>query len=214
MKKAIYISSIFILFISISFAQKTSSESAEKAFNEANKKVKQQQYEKAIALYTQAIEAKNTFKEAYKNRGRVFMVSREYEKAHDDFNKAINIDSTDADLYSFRGFAKAEIAHSTNDSTFFSLALKDIKHAIKLNPNYDESYLNLGIVYMWLENYEEALVSINQAIKRNPTNGKAYYDRGVLYQKMEDMKNACIDWQKAQSFDYPLVTKALLDSCN
>lgn len=204
------------LILSPLFAAYSQTDRPQKAtdyFLEANEKVSQQQFTEAISLFSKAIELDANFKQAIKNRGICFTLMRENNKALKDFNRAVNLDSTDADLFNFRGFSSAEIAHETGDSAYFDAAVKDIEHSIQLDSAYSESYLNLGIIYMWLNKYDLALQNINQAIKNDPNNPKAYYDRGIVYNKLGNTEKACLDWKKAKYLKFPLANNTLLQLC-
>ncbi len=182
-------------------------------FTKGNSSINAGRFNEAVGFYSQAISIEPAFKEAYKNRGITYTMIRDNESALKDFDAALKLSSTDADLYNFRGFAHAEIAHETNDSTHFVQAITDIERSIALDSNYAESYLNLGIVYMWLGNNEYALENMNHAIARNPSNGKAFYDRGIVHKKLGNLPLACLDWERARALYFPLASDVIGKHC-
>ena len=68
--------------------------------------------------------------------------NREYTKSIEDYDKAIELDSTDAELYNMRGVAK-------NDFFMFDEALADYEKAIELDSNNAVYYMNRGYLKLW-----------------------------------------------------------------
>lgn len=89
-------------------------------------------YDKAIRLYTEAIESGKLSQEnlsiAYYNRGLARRKKGDYDKAIADFTKAIEINPNDADSYQFRGYCWKFIG---NDDK----ANADYEKAKKLDPS-------------------------------------------------------------------------------
>jgi tetratricopeptide (TPR) repeat protein len=89
-------------------------------------------YDKAIRLYTKAIESGKLSQEnlsiAYYNRGLARRKKGDYDKAIADFTKAIEINQNDADAYRFRGYCWKFIG---NDDK----ANADYEKAKKLDPS-------------------------------------------------------------------------------
>lgn len=94
--------------------------------------------DKGIAEYTkqiQNIELNLAF--AYNSRGCIYYKNNDYDKAIEDYNKALSINPNFADAYNQRGivyFAKQD----------YKKAIDDFNKAINLNPNFAEAYYNLG----------------------------------------------------------------------
>ncbi len=62
------------------------------------------QYDRAIALFSKALEINPRYAEAYNNRGIAYAKGKgQYEKALSDFLKAIEINPVNADIYDNRG---------------------------------------------------------------------------------------------------------------
>lgn len=211
MKHRYIITSLFLVFGVLGFGQY--SQEASNLFTKGNESINAGRFNEALGFYSQAISLEPEFKEAFKNRGITYTMIRDNESALKDFDAALDLSSTDADLYNFRGFAHAEIAHETGDSSHFVQAIKDIKKSIALDSGYAESYLNLGIVYMWLGDNELALEKMNHAIARNPANGKAFYDRGIVHKKLGNLPLACLDWERAKALYFPLAADVIAKHC-
>ena len=88
--------------------------------------------------------------EEWGEKGRSFIVSGEYEKAIECFNKAveecykaIELDPNDADAYNSSGFAYLCLGPDER-------AIKDLNREIELDPNIDEAYTNRNLAFLAL----------------------------------------------------------------
>jgi tetratricopeptide (TPR) repeat protein len=98
-----------------------------------------QQYDKALADYTAAIEIDGKMDVAYGNRclTRV-LLGRELAKASDDCDKAIELNPNGQNLYNVRGFVDLKLGR--NDQ-----ALADYNTALKLDPNSPHALYGRGL---------------------------------------------------------------------
>ena len=98
---------------------------------------RQKENEQSIEYYTQAINLRPNFLEAFFNRGGVYINMHKYDHAIEDFDKAIELNPNRADTYYNRGLAyysKDEVEH----------AIADYNKAIELKPDLAEAYNNRG----------------------------------------------------------------------
>lgn len=79
-----------------------------------------------------------------------------HRKAIKDFEKAIELNPTNAGIY----FARGSSYISTKD---FEKALADFNKAIELNPNYASAYISRGICYGILDDMEKANLDFEKA---------------------------------------------------
>ena len=98
-----------------------------------------QQYDRALADYTAAIEIDGKMDVAYGNRclTRV-LLGRELAKASDDCDKAIALNPNGQNLYNVRGFVDLKLGR--NDQ-----ALADYNTALKLDPNSPHALYGRGL---------------------------------------------------------------------
>lgn len=68
--------------------------------------------------------------------------------------------------------------------------MEQYKQAIRLKPDYPESYLNLGIACVNSKRYEEAEQAYKQAIRLKPDYAEAYFELGFNYLFMGDKASA------------------------
>jgi len=112
----------------------------------------------------------------------------EYQKAIDDYTRAIELGPEDAWPYNSRGNAYDELGQ-------YQKAIDDYTRAIEIDQEYVHAYNNRGIVYENLEQYQKAI--------------NDYYQAGILYLKQKNKTNAqkYIDWIKKIDSSSPLIDK-------
>ncbi len=135
---------------------------------------KQQEYEAAITYYTNAIDLKPDFANAYTNRGNTYHNKGEFDLAIKDHTTAIELDLDYADAYYNRG----NVYYSTDE---VDLAISDYNKAIQLKPNYSKAHNNLGIAHRINGEVDHAIENFTKAVQLKPNNVSAYYNLGVAY---------------------------------
>ncbi len=66
-----------------------------------------------------------------------------------------------------------------------------------MSSSSEDKYIQLGILFDQMGEFDKAIACFTQAIKINPNNGNNYYNRGVAYGHMGDWDNAIADYTKA-----------------
>ena len=118
-------------------------------------------YNDAIAHYTQAIQLDPKNRAAYNNRGLTNNARGDYDRAIADFSDAIRLDPKDARAYNNRC-----IAHNNNGER--DLALADCNEAIRLDPKSAQAYINRGVAFFYEGLLPLALADLNQWGKLDP----------------------------------------------
>ena len=153
--------------------------------------------EKIISELNERIAADPDNPNLYHERSFVYLRLGEFDKAMNDVNRCIAIDSTVAGFY----FTKAEIL-------FAELKAEEAKEqyeiALQLQPDYWGAELKIGKMYMYLHNWNEAMKHINSALKIEPTIPEAYFMKGEVYEELGDSAKAASSFQTAieQDPDY------------
>jgi len=80
-------------------------------------------------------------------------------------------------------------------------ALSDLDEAVRLNPNFDRSYVNRAALHSMLGDDQMALSDFNRSIDLNPTNPIAYVGRGQLFRRLGMIDRAIVDVGMARAFD-------------
>ncbi len=149
----------------------------------------------AIKDYTKAIELAGPVNDranltnAYSNRGAAYKFKGEFEKALDDLNTAVELDTENASAYHNRGVVRCAL----ND---VDGALEDHNKAIRLRPD-DASFHNArGAARRVKGNLKGAIEDYLHAIKLDPAHVEAYYNLGYAYYSQNDTDNAVKYWKK------------------
>ena len=119
---------------------------------------------------------------AYEN-----LKNREYTKSIEDYDKAIELDSTDAELYNMRGIAKS-------DFFMFDEALADYEKAIELDSNVAVYYMNRGYLKLWhVGDTIGALEDLNRSHSLDSLELLIYFARGSLFLETKKFSKAIDD---------------------
>ena len=188
---------------------------------EDNMQEKSKWYKKAYEHFTEALELKSDFTEAYINRGAIFRDVGEFDLAFKDFDTAIEMGSKSANMYHERGryYAKkgehekalkdfniaidldsksADFYNSRGitykDTGEVDLAIKEYKKAIELDPEFPEAYNNLGVIYNEKGEHDKAIENYTKAIELRSFYANAYSNRGCAYLEKGDMYRANEDF--------------------
>ena len=63
------------------------------------------------------------------------------------------------------------------------MALQVLQDALKVEPNNDRIYFNLGLLYNEMNNKEEALKCLKKAVELKSGNPRVYYNYGLMMQQ-------------------------------
>ncbi|MBI9072785.1 MAG: tetratricopeptide repeat protein [Melioribacteraceae bacterium] len=94
-------------------------------------------------------------------------------------------------------------------------ALNEFEKAVKLNPNFPDTYSNIGILLSQVHEKEEAVKYFNHALKLSPQNIDTLYNLAVAYKELGLLENAIDTYNKCISykndFAQAYMNKALLE---
>lgn len=174
-------------------------------FDRAQAKYNLNDYQGAIADYTEAISLKSDFVNAYSNRGLAKYNLDDYQGAIADYNKAISLKSDIGEVYFNRGLARGKLED-------YQGALVDFTKANKLKPDNAEIYYNRGLTKGKLQDFQGALADFTKTIKLMPDAEEAYYNRGIAYLGLGLKSKARADLMRAIELGYR-VPQVALDMC-
>ena len=115
--------------------------------------------------------------------------NKQYEKAIEYLNKAIELKPDYEDAYVNRGIAYSNLQK-------YDEAMADYTKAIKLEPNDSGAYINRGIAYTNLQKSDDAIADFTNAINIKPDNAFAYFNRGIPYYNLKYMTQQLLITQK------------------
>lgn len=202
---------------------------------EGNKAYSKKQFDKAAQLYNQAIELEPTEITYYTNLAAVHFEAKDYDKAVQVCDKAVDIGRENradfkliAKALARRGnsykklgkleeakksFEKALTEHRTPEyRTALSEAESLLKKAAEeayINPEISEQEKQAGNELFKKGDFGGAVKRYSEAIKRNPSDAKIYSNRAACYTKLMSFDLALADCEKAISLE-PTFIKAYL----
>jgi lipoprotein NlpI len=132
---------------------------------------------------------------AYNNRGVVFEEMGKFDKAIEDFDKAIALNPGDPVAYNNRGLVFEKMGK-------FDKAIEDFDKTISLNPFYPGVYKNRGVVFGKTGKFDKAIEDFDKAIALNPGDPVAYNNRGLVFDRMGRFDRAIEDFDKAIALDH------------
>jgi tetratricopeptide (TPR) repeat protein len=116
--------------------------------------------------------------ENYKKRGDVFYEQKQYDKAIDEFTKAIKIDPDYLAAYYNRGLANL-------DMNLYYKAIVDFDMVIMMKPDDKDSYFNRGLAYSRVNKLKLAMGDLKKAAELGDQDAKAMIESGDITSQIE-----------------------------
>lgn len=130
----------------------------------------------------------------YYNSGMKLALKSDYQEATKDFSKAIEIDPSYIDAYTFRASAYSRLGNYRD-------ALRDYSKVIELTPNSQVGYYYRGLIYILIKDYSAAINDFKKAIEIDPKNpGAPHYHLARIYSLQNNTQLACEHLKKAIAF--------------
>jgi tetratricopeptide (TPR) repeat protein len=139
---------------------------------------------------------------AYTYRGVAFERGGQFDKAIEDYERAIALSPSYYKAYNNMGALYGKMS-------LFARAIEYFNKAIAIAPNYADAYYNRGITYVLIDQFGRALEDFNKAILLNPNDATAYVERGNLHLRMGNRDLAIADFQTACDLGYERGCNAL-----
>jgi hypothetical protein len=153
-------------------------------------------WKNSFTLWNYVIEKEpNRVPSAYAYRGAAFEKAGQFDKALEDYERAIDLNPSDYKVYSNMGTLYGKLS-------LFARSIELFNKAIVLAPDYADAYFNRGITYALLDQVGRALEDFNTAIAINPSDATAYLERGNLLLRMGNRDLAIADFQRACDLGY------------
>jgi tetratricopeptide (TPR) repeat protein len=149
------------------------------------------QNDKALEMFTKAIEMNKAEKDALINRGDIWFYDKKYEQAIADYNQSLSIYPDEQQAIQNRGAAYTAIGK-------YDLAMADMNLALKLNPNSLNGYANRALLKQSLNQNQAAIDDFYTHMKIKPdTTGDVWNAIGVSYMRLKDYPRALACFNKA-----------------
>ncbi|KAI1315649.1 TOM (translocase of outer membrane) complex component [Mortierella claussenii] len=120
-----------------------------------------------------------------------YLAQREYQKAMEAYNKAIELDTTHmAKALNMRGTFTFLMGDGKK-------ALLDFDKAIELDPNYVQTYIKRGSIFMEQADAAKTFNEFETAISIDPEDPNIYYHRGQVFFITGEYESAAKDYVKS-----------------
>ena len=137
-------------------------ENGEAVFNLGLVHIEKGDFEEALRDYNIFLEKIDPgYAVAYNNRGIAYFRLKKYDRAMENYNKAIELDPDSGLTYSNRGVVYSDMKQ-------YERAIEDYNKAIELNPEHANAYTNRGTAYRDKGALERALEDYNKATELTP----------------------------------------------
>ncbi len=141
--------------------------------------------------------------EWYFERGRFELSSENYAKSLEFFKKAIELDPINLEYKYHLGLVYSRLGRPKE-------AISILESLIAKDPiAYRKAYLELGLLYTNLEEFEKALSFFEKAEKVDPKNASIQFNKGICLLKLERYEKAISSFEKARSLEPKLGQIAL-----
>ncbi len=90
-----------------------------------------------------------------------------------------------------------ELAHLLNDSGFKEKAIQRYGQYLKSRPEDADVWVDMGVCYYQLKNYDDAEKSMKKGIEINPNHQIAYFNLGIIYYAVNRTAEAKENFKKA-----------------
>ncbi|MGH9767995.1 MAG: tetratricopeptide repeat protein [Blastocatellia bacterium] len=124
---------------------------------------------------------------AYQSRGLIRSNRLDHDRAISDFNRAIELDPSKAELFLARGAR----FHSRGK---YKQAVEDFTRAVQMEPNEASCYFARGRSYHYLDEDNRAVADFDQAVRLAPDEVYSYVARGESLYAMSDYQAATSDF--------------------
>lgn len=127
---------------------------------------------------------------AYSNRGMIYGMRGEVDRAIADFNAAIGLDPNNYAAHYNLGASYLRKGESGK-------ALQSLSNTIHLNPSYVDAHVMRGVAHYMRNDDDLAIADYSEGIRLNPSHILAFSNRGTVYGRKGEHARALADYNEA-----------------
>ena len=154
-------------------------------------------YDGTIRTCDQLVELDGKLVDAYYFRGAAYLCRSELDKARVNFDYAVSLDPGNYDLY-------LNIYSVYEQMKLSGIGDEYLQTALSITPDSTDSYVHIGQIYFYLEQYDEAQKALIEPVKANyvpalSLMGQIYLARGdydnarAIYNQIQSIEGANVD---------------------
>jgi len=147
-------------------------------------------YESAVRDFSDAIDRRFDFADAYENRGMAKYYMQNFDGALADLNRAITLNNKSAIYFVMRG-------NILNEMGEYDGAIADFGRGIAIDDKYTIAYTSRAFSYHHERQFQKALNDFSRAIGLSPKEPKFYVGRASVKMDLGKMDDAVADLDKA-----------------
>jgi len=150
----------------------------------------QENYTRAIELYSEAAQVNPNYDEAYYWRASANYAAKKYKNAIPDYDKAIELNPNNDEAYYYRALTRYNLQE-------YEKTLSDFDKAIELNPDVASMHYWRGEAKYGLKLYEDAIIDFTKSVELNKNDAYGFNGRANCYYMLKKYKEARIDYTRA-----------------
>jgi len=144
-------------------------------------------YDEALSSYDKAIETAKSDHElsmAWEGRGMGLDLLGRKDEAIEAYNKAVELDSKNADAWIGKGVVLLNQAFITNNISLNLEGEKAVDKALEIDPQDPWAWANKGSALLGQKRYEEAIKAYDKALELDPQNPQALDGKAMALETM------------------------------
>jgi tetratricopeptide (TPR) repeat protein len=151
-------------------------------------------FDRAIADFSEAIRLDPKIAHYYYRRGRAWHDKDEFDRAIVDCDEAIQFEPKDDRFYHSRGDA-------WSGKKDFDRSIADYTEAIRLDPKFALYYFSRGVDWSHKDELDRAIADFSKAIELDPKDADYRNSRGIRWELKGDLEHAMSDYNEAIRID-------------
>jgi tetratricopeptide (TPR) repeat protein len=148
--------------------------------------------------------------EYYYLRAVLKLQDQKYDKAIEDFDRAIQLDMPKGSEY--KVYLNRGMAHFYNQD--FDQSEDDFNEVIALNPKNAAAFHGKGMIKYELGQYEEAIVEFQKALKLEDDNAITHFNIAMSYFRIKEKENACYHFNRSCALGLRNACRLMMMECD
>jgi protein O-mannosyl-transferase len=136
-----------------------------------------------VRFYEKNISLGGKSARVYTNLGMGYSDQKQYERAIDSYNKAIELEREIFPPW-------YNLGNVYRDLGDFEKAIENYEKSIEINDQFPPVYMNIAMIHVQEKKNEKAIDVLKKALEINPNNIQIVYNIGMIYLELGDKENA------------------------